>query len=398
MSTTQAAATYGTVTKVFHWLTAFLIITIAPLGAVAYRLPYETNEQLALKAQLFSIHKTLGVIVFAVAVARIFWALSHPKPAALHPERKAETLLAELVHWLLYISLVAVPLTGWIHHAATTGFAPILLPVSQDLPWVAKDEGTAKLFAGLHWVWSKIMMAAILLHIAGALKHQFINKDATLRRIWFGKTSGDATNRHKGNLTAPVAAVTIYAIATGGGAVAGIYASETTASQVSLAEVPSEWAVMKGKIALTVTQLGSHVQGAFTDWTSAITFDPKASGTQGDVTTTISIGSLQLGSVTGDALGTNFFDAEAFPTALFTAKIVADGAAYLADGTLTIKDITMPLSLPFTLVIEDDTATMAGSIDIDRRDFGIGDNISDESNLGFGVSVDIALTATRAAE
>ncbi|MBS8271498.1 cytochrome, partial [Halomonas litopenaei] len=131
MSGTQ---TYGTVTKTFHWLTALLIITIVPLGVVAYNLPYETNEQLALKALLFSYHKTLGVIVFAVALARIVWAFTQTKPAPLHPERKSETWLAETVHWLLYISLVAVPLTGWIHHAATEGFAPILLPISQDLP------------------------------------------------------------------------------------------------------------------------------------------------------------------------------------------------------------------------------------------------------------------------
>ncbi|MEL6685743.1 MAG: cytochrome b, partial [Pseudomonadota bacterium] len=198
MSGTQATTTYGTVTKSFHWLTALLILTVIPLGAIANRLPYETNEQLAFKAQLFSFHKTLGLIVFGVALARIIWALTQTKPAPLHPERKAETMLAELVHWLLYISLVAVPLTGWIHHAATEGFAPVLLPISQELPFVPNDESIAKLFAGLHWVWSKIMVGAILLHIAGALKHQIVDKDATLRRMWFGRSEA-TEGTHKGN-------------------------------------------------------------------------------------------------------------------------------------------------------------------------------------------------------
>ena len=71
-----AATTYGTVTKTFHWLTALFILTIIPLGAIANRLPYETDAQLALKAQLFSLHKTLGVIIFIVALARIIWALT----------------------------------------------------------------------------------------------------------------------------------------------------------------------------------------------------------------------------------------------------------------------------------------------------------------------------------
>lgn len=391
----MTATTYGTVTKTFHWLTALLIITIIPLGAIANRLPYETNEQLAFKAQLFSFHKTLGVIVFAVALARIVWALTQTKPGSLHPERKTETFLADLVHWLLYISLVAVPLTGWIHHAATAGFAPIWLPIGQDLPLVPKDEGIAKLFAGLHWVWSKILVGSLLLHVAGALKHHFIDKDATLRRMWFGNDSAVETGAHKGTLTAPITAIAIYAIVTGAGAAAGMYTPKTESTQASLAQVASEWMVTEGEIALTVTQLGSPVVGAFEEWTSAITFDPEASGKMGGVTTTIAIGSLRLGSVTRDALGGNFFNADAFPTATFRADIRQDGEAYIADGLLTIKDVSMPLSLPFTLDIEGNTARMAGNISIDRRDFQIGNNMPDETNLAFAVAVNIDLTASR---
>jgi len=392
MSATQ---TYGTITKTFHWLTALLIFTVIPLGAIANRLPYETNEQLAFKAQLFSFHKTLGVIIFAVALGRIIWALTQTKPASLHPERKIETMLAELVHWLLYISLVAVPLTGWIHHAATEGFAPVLLPISQDLPLVPKDESIAKLFAGLHWVWSKIMVGAILLHVAGALKHQFIDKDVTIKRMWFGQTDGGVSGNHQGGLVAPIAAVAIYIIATGAGAAAGLYTAKSDIVQADLAEVSSEWTVSTGELNLTVTQFGTPVSGGFEDWTSAITFDENANGVLGSVETTIAIRSLKLGSVTGDALGTDFFNATAFPTAVFVADIVADGDAYLADGTLTIKDITAPITLPFTLTLEGDTAQMAGSVVIDRQTFQIGRSMSDESNLAFAVTVDIALTATR---
>ena len=396
MSGTQTAATYGTVTKTFHWLTALLILTVIPLGAVANRLPYETNEQLAFKAQLFSFHKTLGVIIFVVALARIIWALTRTKPAPLHPDRKLETMLAEVVHWLLYISLVAVPLTGWIHHAATEGFAPILLPISQDLPLVAKDESIAKLFAGLHWVWSKIMVGSILLHIAGALKHQFIDKDTTIKRMWFGASSTQTQGAHKGSFAAPLAALVVYAAVTGAGAASGMYTPKTDAvAQVALEEVTSEWAVTEGEIALTITQLGAPVTGTFEDWTSAITFDEAATGPLGRVETTISIGSLKLGSVTSQALGADFFNAEDFATAIFAGDIVADGENYLANGALIIKDISAPLSLPFTLTIDGDTAQMTGSVTLDRRTFQIGQTMGDESNLAFAVVINIALTATR---
>lgn len=398
MAASNSTTSYGTVTKTFHWLTALLIITAVALGGIANRLPYETNDQLAFKAQMFSFHKTLGVIVFAVALARIIWALTQPKPGPLHPERTLETKLAELVHWLLYISLVAVPLTGWIHHAASAGFAPILLPIGQDLPLVPKDESVSELFAGLHWLWSKIMIGSILLHIAGALKHQIIDKDATLRRMWFGKTDSPAVSAHAGNLTAPVAAVAIYALATGGGAMAGLYAHETLDAAVALEEVSSDWTVTEGSLEITVTQFGSPVTGAFEDWTSAITFDPEGDGVLGDVMTTIAIGSLELGSVTGQAMGADFFNVEAFPTATFAADITEGETGYIATGTLTIKDIAVPLTLPFTLELDGDDAVMSGIVALDRRAFQIGNSIDDESNLGFGVGISVSLTATRSAE
>ena len=104
MTANNTPNTYGTITKIFHWLTALLILTIIPLGVIANRLPFDTNEQLTFKAQLFSYHKTLGVIIFAVALVRILWALTQTKPGSLHAGRKGEKRLAEIVHWLLSVS------------------------------------------------------------------------------------------------------------------------------------------------------------------------------------------------------------------------------------------------------------------------------------------------------
>ncbi len=396
MTIVNTTTKYGTVTKTFHWLTALLILTVAPLGAIANRLPYETNEQLAFKAQLFSYHKTLGVLIFLVATARVLWAVTQTKPGNLHPDRKGEAFLAELVHWLLYISLIAVPLTGWIHHAATTGFAPALLPIGQDLPLVPKDEGVSELFASLHWIWSKIMIGAILLHIAGALKHQFVDKDSTLGRMWFGKGSAPDVSAHRPDRIAPVAAVAIYLLATGAGAATGMFSHEQTGpADTALAEVASDWVVQDGTIQITVTQLGSPVTGSFDDWTAAISFDPDADGKKGSVTTTIAITSLTLGSVTEQAMGQDFFDAETHPTAEFNAQINEGETGLVADGTLAIKGSTIPVSLPFTLEIVENTARMMGQLTLDRRDFNIGQSMGDETNLGFTVEVAVNLTATQ---
>ena len=190
MTLTNTTTRYGSVTKTLHWLTALLILALIPSGIIANHLPYDTAEELAKKAQLFSIHKTLGVTLFTVALIRILWALTQSKPAALHPERRGETFLADLVHWLLYGSLVLVPLTGWIHHASTEGFAPILLPIGQNLPFVPKSETLAGITASLHIIFERVLVFALLLHIVGAVKHHVIDKDITLKRMWYGDAEG----------------------------------------------------------------------------------------------------------------------------------------------------------------------------------------------------------------
>lgn len=187
MSLPNTQMHYGSVAKFFHWLTALLIVTLIPLGIYANGLPYETSEELTRKAWFFSLHKTMGVTVFFVALARIIWAVSQPKPALLHADRKIESLAAETVHWLLYGSLMLVPLSGWIHHAATTGFAPIWWPFGQDLPLVPISDSVAAATAGLHIVFERVLVFSIFLHVAGALKHHLIDRDATLRRMLPGK-------------------------------------------------------------------------------------------------------------------------------------------------------------------------------------------------------------------
>ena len=124
---------YGSVTKLFHWLTALLILTALPLGVFgSYGIDTTTEAGISQAAWVFSLHKTIGISAFLVAVLRILWALTNTKPGLLNADHKLEATAAEVVHWLLYISLVIVPLSGWLHHAAASGFAPILWPLGQS--------------------------------------------------------------------------------------------------------------------------------------------------------------------------------------------------------------------------------------------------------------------------
>lgn len=401
MTLSNTASHYGGVTKTFHWLTALLIATLIPLGIYANGLPYETSEELARKAWFFSMHKTLGVSAFVVALLRIVWALTQPKPALLHADRKIESLAAESVHWLLYGSLVLVPLSGWVHHAATTGFAPIWWPFGQDLPFVPKSDSVAAVTAGLHIVFERVLVLSIFLHIAGALKHHFVDRDVTLRRMLPGRPEVTAAvGVHRVGLPV-VVALAIWGVALFIGANLGVYKSHTgTVQAAALEDVQSDWVVQDGSVEIAVTQLGSEVKGAFADWTAAISFDKSITeGVAGSVEVTLSIGSLTLGSVTSQALGADFFNAESFPTAIYIADIIATAEGYVSEGNLTIKEQSMPVTFPFTLTLEDGRAVMTATTNLDRRDYQIGTSSQpDESNVGFGVGVAISLTAQEAAE
>jgi cytochrome b561/polyisoprenoid-binding protein YceI len=397
MPLTNADDRYGTATKTFHWLIALLIITLIPLGLIANAMAYDTAEQLATKARLFSLHKTLGITVFFVALARILWAITQTKPANLHPERKLETFAAETVHWLLYASLVIVPLSGWIHHASSAGFAPHWLPIGQNLPLVPKSETVAGAFGAMHEIATHVLEASLALHILGALKHHFIDRDSTLRRMWFGTTTATTPGGQHSPRRPAITAAVIWALAIAFGAGLGVAGAENARpGPASLTEVQSDWQVQDGTLSIVVNQFGSDVTGSFADWTADITFDDTVqNGISGAVEVTIAIGSLTLGSVTDQAMGPDFFNVEQYPTATYSAEIITTIDSTTARGTLTIKDQSVALDLPFDLTIDGDTATMKGSTTIDRRDYNIGANMNDEGSLKFPVDIQVELTATR---
>lgn len=395
MALSNTSQTYGGVAKTLHWLTAALILTAFPLGVVANNWGYDTSDQLATKAVLFSLHKTVGVAVFFVALARIGWALSQPRPTPMHPDRRLETLLAETVHWVLYVSLVAVPLTGWVHHAATTGFAPIWWPFGQTLPFVPQTPAVESGAAALHWLFTKVLLASLILHIAGAIKHQVVDRDGVLRRMLPGAPDAMAIAPRAAHSILPVIAAAVIYMA-GAGAALTLIAPTTTTTRTALEAPQTGWHVTDGSLSFTVRQLGSPITGRFDDWTAAITFDAVARDDQhGDVVVTIAVDTLTLGSVTTQAKGPDFFDVESHPTAVFDAVILPDGDNFIADGTLSLSGASVALSLPFELTLNGDQAQMQGSVTLDRRDFGMGQSYGDEATVGFGVTVDVTLSATR---
>ena len=158
------------------------------------------------------------------------------------------------------------------------------------------------------------------------------------------------------------------------------------------------WTVTEGSLGFGVKQMGSAVDGTFGAWTAKIDFsETPTNGEHGHVRVRIDTTTLTLGSVTDQAKGADFFDTATHPAAVFDATILpgAEAKGYLAKGTLTLRGVTIPVELPFTLDLQGDTAKMTGTTTLDRRDFGMGATYKDESSVGFGVTVSVNLTARR---
>lgn len=388
---------YGGAARALHWLTAALILTTFPLGLWAESLPWGSGEELAFKAQVFSIHKTLGIAAFFTGLVRILWAIVQTVPGPARAARPAEHWLAGLVHWLLYTALILVPLSGWVHHAATEGFAPILWPLGQGLPLVPKAEWLAHATGLVHVVATKVLLGSVVLHVAGALKHAVIDRDGTLSRMVTGRPAGDGTAAHASGVA--FAALALW------GAVVGSAVALSPAPQAPVQAVAEpavsnpvvasgNWQVEEGALAISVRQMGSVVKGAFGTWRAAITFDPdRQDGNRVEVV--VDTGSLTLGSVSQQAVGPDFLNAAAHPEAVFSADILREGEAWLAQGTLDLNGATVPVALPFTLEIDGDLAQMQGEVRIDRRAFGIGQTYGDEATVGFEVVISVELAARR---
>ena len=403
----NTARSYGAVTKTFHWLTALLILTALPLGWYATTLAHQVTDpangagdaEIARAALLFSLHKTVGVAVFFTALARILWTVTQTRPGLLNGDNRLEATAAELVHWLLYGALVLVPLSGWVHHAATTGFAPILWPFGQSLPFVPKSVALAEVSGAVHYIAMLVLVAALLAHVAGAFKHVLIDRDFTLQRMLPGFGAGPLPPAARHAVLPPVLAGLVWIAALGLGGWSGQAALQDGPPQTAaLDQVASDWQVQEGTLEITVQQMGSAVSGQFADWTAAISFsDRDTPGAAGTVEVQVSVPSLTLGSVTAQAMGPDFFDAERFPRAVFRAEILRTEGGYEARGPLSLKGVEREIALPFTLEIDGDTARMRGALTLDRLGFGIGEGMADDSSLGHAVEVSVDLTAKRAA-
>ena len=172
---------YTRTAQALHWVVALAIPLMMALGLYMEGLPFSPE-----KLQYYSWHKWAGVTVFALVVVRLVWRFTHrPPPLPAHMSG-IERFAAHAGHMLLYLLLLAIPLSGWLMSSAmgvpTVWFGVIPLP---DL--VGRDEALGDLLQGTHKYLNWFFAALIIGHVGAALKHHFIDRDDVLSRMLPGK-------------------------------------------------------------------------------------------------------------------------------------------------------------------------------------------------------------------
>jgi cytochrome b561 len=177
--------TWGAVARGFHWLIAALILVQFGIGNVA-----EDMKLTPAKLDLFVWHKSIGVTVLVLAVLRLAWRAVNPPPAMPAGTPAWERRLAAIAHWVLYILIFAVPLSGWwVSDASRVPFKAFFFLPMPD--FIATNRALQETAGEVHEALTTVLLFVVIVHVAAALRHHFLLHDDVLRRMLTGRCSRD---------------------------------------------------------------------------------------------------------------------------------------------------------------------------------------------------------------
>lgn len=391
---------YSLTAIILHW-------AIAALLAFQIAVGWALEDLGARGFSLYQLHKSVGMTILALTLARIAIRYWKPRPAKL--EGGWQGALASGVHVGLYAFMLGAPLTGWALVSTARVKVPTLLFGVLPLPHLPLPAGSHAVAENGHGLLAWIGIALVLLHVAGALRHHVMMRDGLIWRMVPGRSTalllalpalilvGFVAGR--AILPAPqaepapapvaedvdteadtsnVAMAQAVNAAAAPPATAAANASEAATEQP--VGPPPAWTVQPGgRIGFSVGNDGDTISGSFSRWTARIVMDPDHPESA-DIQVTIDMASASVGDAYKDGMlpGDEFFATAAHPTATFVAKgAEATGPnRYRASGTLTLKGVSKPQAIRFALSGKDATRKVSGSATIARSAFGVGNGDS----------------------
>lgn len=365
---THSDRRYSTVAIVLHWVMAALLIFMIWLGK--NMVDHEVR---------FQLHKSLGITLLVLTIARIVWRLFNAPPTAHADIKPLENKLSKAVQFGFYLLMLAIPLLGWMMVSASPFQVPTVL--FETISWpslpMARDEGTYKLLRFLH---GKLgvggFVLLLVLHITGALKHELGNEMGVLKRIipGYGKAGSPKPSRGFGIML--LASLGFFGVAAAVPLMEQVSTSPEPAA--ASANIEPNWQVESGRLSFSGVHDGTAFEGVFETWDAQIGFYENDLP-RSEVLVTIDLSSALTGTkLYDDSLrSAEWFDIKTLSSA--TAKVLnirSDGDRYMSDIALTLKAITTNVPFEFDLNIEGDVATMTGQSTLSRSALNLG-QISD---------------------
>ncbi|MCC6172437.1 MAG: cytochrome b/b6 domain-containing protein [Gammaproteobacteria bacterium] len=368
---------WGTVSRLLHWLVAALVIAQFVLANLAGGLPPGVA-----KLAMLARHKSVGITILVLALLRLLWRASQPVPTLPPSMPRWQARLATGTHHLLYALLFAMPLSGWLMSSArnypVSWFGLVQLP---DL--VGASE---RLYAALHATHATLavlLALTALLHVAGALKHHFIDHDDVLRRM----------------LPFVRGLALLAVILCGALVVDATMAAPSPATPATAAPALVRYALdpAHSTLEFRFQQAGATTTGRFARFDVVLDWPAGAPPGRASLDVQVHVASLDTGDRDRDGTlrGNDLFAVELFPRARFissritpaaataSAPAAADGAGatastgrYLANGRLQIRDQSHTLALPLVLRLGTEAgrrvAWLRGETTLRRLDYGVG--------------------------
>lgn len=179
---------YTRTAVVLHWLIAVLILANVTLGLSADSVSDEWARP------VIDTHKSIGITVLGLVLMRILWRGTHPAPALPADYPRWERWFAHGAHFLLYAVILALPISGWMHDSAWKDADTHPMSLFGLVPWPrigwieaiapASKERLHDVFGNIHTAFGYALYVLVALHIAGALKHQWLDRHKELQRMW----------------------------------------------------------------------------------------------------------------------------------------------------------------------------------------------------------------------
>ncbi len=425
---------YSGSAMVLHWAIALALAAEIALG---FAMPKDASG-----FELYQLHKSIGITILALTFLRLWLRVreDRPPPAGSGITGK----FASAVHLLFYAFMVLMPLTGWVIVSTASIEVPTLLWGVVPIPHLPLPESLNGLAEETHEVLAFGGIGLFVLHVVGALRHQFLLRDRLLARMSPGGpgsfalimagvvvTLGLLVFVRSGNVEpAPVTEgqdvpeasgllepaegtadpdsdavpaegeADVEEVAPAGPEAAPDEAAEAPAPPATAAASvpPPAWSIEPGgALRFAVDNAGTAISGSFSRWDGAIVMDP-ANPSTARIRIEVDLSSATLGDATQDRMlrGEDFLATSANPTAIWRALGVRalGGGRYEADGTLSLKGVSRPQRIRFTLTGEGDRRAVQGSASIDRTAFSVGTG-ENAANLAPNVRVSFAFDATR---